>query len=175
MAQQPNICKTEYVWHLPGKDLLTEAQHSMLYRVLVPICSSNVGGEIVPSWCRNYDPVTCLQDGHQGNTSSQGCRSCNPPERAQSHTCFSNTKNFNGCGCFSFCFQYCWKVIFSRTEQYLTLWTSFCQFPTWLIHVWRNVRLHNSYTLGRCIRKYYSIILYLAKSNIRLFNGMQYA
>ena len=27
----------------------------------------------------------------------------------------------------------CWKVIFSRTEQYLTLWTSFCQFPTWLI------------------------------------------
>ena len=41
----------------------------------------------------------------------------------------------NGCGCFSFCFQYCWKVIFSRTEQYLTLWTSFCQFPTWLIHV----------------------------------------
>ena len=29
----------------------------------------------------------------------------------------------------------CWKVIFSRTEQYLTLWTSFCQFPTWLIHV----------------------------------------
>ena len=23
----------------------------------------------------------------------------------------------HGCGCFSFCFQYCWKVIFSRTEQ----------------------------------------------------------
>ena len=30
-----------------------------------------------------------------------------------------------------------------RTEQDLTLWTSFHQFPTWLIHVWRNVRLHN--------------------------------
>ena len=81
----------------------------------------------------------------------------------------------SGCGCFSFCFQYCWKVIFSRTEQYLTLWTSFRQFPTWLIHVWRNVRHHNSYTPGGCIRKYYSIILFMAKSNIRLLNGIQYA
>ena len=61
---------------------------------------------------------------------------------------YGKVKDKDGCGCFSFCFQYCWKVIFSRTEQYLTLWTSFCQFPTWLIHVWRNVRHHNSYTPG---------------------------
>ena len=46
----------------------------------------------------------------------------------------SNQTYFNDCGYFSFCLQYCWKVIFSRTEQYLTLWTSFHQFPTWLIH-----------------------------------------
>ena len=46
-----------------------EAQHSMWYRVLVPIHSSNIGIAIVPSWCRNSGPVTHLQDGHQGNTS----------------------------------------------------------------------------------------------------------
>ena len=38
----------------------------MLHRVLVPIHSSNVGREIVPSWCRNLGPVTCLQNGHPG-------------------------------------------------------------------------------------------------------------
>ena len=36
----------------------------MLHGVLVPIHSSNVGREIVPSWCRNSGPITCLQDGH---------------------------------------------------------------------------------------------------------------
>ena len=37
-------------------------------------------------------------------------------------------KSKQDCGCFSFCMQYCWKVIFSRTEEYLTLWTSFSSF-----------------------------------------------
>ena len=81
-------------WHLPGEDLLTEAQHCILHWVLVLICSSNVGREIVPSWFRNSGPVTHLQDGHQGNTSCQGCRRSNPPERAWRHMCLSNTKNF---------------------------------------------------------------------------------
>ena len=51
------------------EDLLTEVQHSTLYRVLVLIHSSNVRGKIVSSWCRKLGPVTCLQDGHQVNTS----------------------------------------------------------------------------------------------------------
>ena len=34
----------------------------------------------MPGWCRNSGPVTCLQDGHQGNSSCQGCRNCNPLE-----------------------------------------------------------------------------------------------
>ena len=66
------------VWHLPREDLLTEAQHITLYRVLVPIHSSNVRGKMVSSQCRNFGPVTCLQDWHQGNTSHQGCRSFSP-------------------------------------------------------------------------------------------------
>ena len=60
----------------------------------MPIHSSNVGREIVSSWCRNWGPITCLQDGHQRDTSCQGCRSSNPPERAQRHMYLTNTENF---------------------------------------------------------------------------------
>ena len=59
-------------------------------RVLVLICSSNVRGNIVSGQCRNSSSVPCLQDGHHGNTSHQGCRSCSPPR----HICFSITKTF---------------------------------------------------------------------------------
>ena len=82
------------VWHLIGEDLLTKAQHGMLHRVLMPIHSSNVGREIVPSLCRNSGQITCLQDGHQRDTSYQGCRSSNPLERSQRHMCLSNMENF---------------------------------------------------------------------------------
>ena len=70
MAQQPNICQTDYksmfdtyperiyissrpVWKEKVDDprISTEAQHGMLHGVLVLIHSSNVGREIVPSWC----------------------------------------------------------------------------------------------------------------------------
>ena len=77
------------VWHLPIEHLLTATQHSTLYRILVPFCSSNVAGKIVSSWHRNSGPVTCLLDGHHGNTS---CPGCSPLERT--HMYFSNTENF---------------------------------------------------------------------------------
>ena len=49
--------------------LLTEAQYNTLQKILVPICTSDIGGKIVSSWCSNSGPVTHLKDGHQGNTS----------------------------------------------------------------------------------------------------------
>ena len=58
--------------------LLTEAQHSMLYRVLVQLCSGNVGGKIVSSWCRNSGPVTCPQDGHQKTPATKAAEAAAP-------------------------------------------------------------------------------------------------
>ena len=71
--------------------LLTKAQNSMLYGIMVPICSSDICGKIVSSWHRNSGPVTCQQDGHQGNTNHQ---SCSTLDRTQRHVHFSNTLNF---------------------------------------------------------------------------------
>ena len=92
MAQQLNIQRLHIsqCLNLPKKSLLTEAQQ---YRILVPICSSNVVGKIVSSWHKNSGPVTCLQDRHHGDTSCYGCRDCTPG-RTQRHMYFINTENF---------------------------------------------------------------------------------
>ena len=82
------------VWHLLIKYQLTEAQYRMLHRILVLICSSDIGGKIVSSWCRKYGIVTHIQDGHQGNTSCQGYRCWSIPERSQRHMYMSSTENF---------------------------------------------------------------------------------
>ena len=65
----------------------------MLHRVLVPIHSSNIGREIVPSWCRNSGPDTCLQDGHQGNTRCEAAEAATT-QRELGDMCLSNTKHF---------------------------------------------------------------------------------
>ena len=66
MAQQPNICKTlhESMFDIT-KNLLTEAQYSMLNRILVLICNIDIGRKIVSSQYDNSGPVTCLQEGHR--------------------------------------------------------------------------------------------------------------
>ena len=61
---------------LTNKQILTEAKYSMLHRILVLICSRGIGRKIASRWCRNSGPVIYLKDGHQGNTSCQGCRCC---------------------------------------------------------------------------------------------------
>ena len=50
----------------------------MLHGVLVPIHSSNVGREIVSSRCRNSDPITCLQDGHQETPATKAAEGATP-------------------------------------------------------------------------------------------------
>ena len=74
--------------------LLAETQHSSLNQILLLICSSDVRRKIIPAWGRNSCPVSCLQGGHQGNTSCQSCRHCSTVEGAGRHICLCNTQNF---------------------------------------------------------------------------------
>ena len=57
----------------------------MLHRVLMLICSSNVGREIVPSWCRNSGLVTCLQDGHQETPAAKAAEAATPQESPETY------------------------------------------------------------------------------------------
>ena len=64
------------------KSTACKGQGSMLDGILVLICSSD-SFEKVSSWSRNCGPITCLQDGHQGNTSCQGYRCHSTSESTQ--------------------------------------------------------------------------------------------
>ena len=79
---------------IPIKHLLNETQYSMLHRILVLICSIDIGGKIVSSWCKNSGPVIHLQYSLQGIISCQGCRCCSTLEITQTHISFSNTETF---------------------------------------------------------------------------------
>ena len=91
-AQHSQDSITVNVWHLPREHLLTEAQHSTLYRILLLICSSNVGGKIVSSWHRNSGPVTHLWT--TGKHKVLRLQKLQPPDRTQRHMSFTNTENF---------------------------------------------------------------------------------
>ena len=81
-----------------------------MYRVLVPIYSSNVRRKIVSSWHRNSSPVPCLQDGHQVN--HQVLR-LQPLWTEPGDMCFGNTKNF----------PYPWRNGFSTDRPMLPIVT----------------------------------------------------
>ena len=66
----------------------------MLYRVLVPICSSNVAGEIVSRWCRNSGPVTCLQDGHQGMPAAKAAEAATPQREPRDICALATQRTF---------------------------------------------------------------------------------
>ena len=52
-AQHRQYFKYINIWHLPTTcHLLTEAQASLLHRILMLVCSSDMCGQIVSSWCR---------------------------------------------------------------------------------------------------------------------------
>ena len=97
MAQQPNICKTDYKSMFdtyPERTYSLRPSMAHCMGVLVPICSSNVAREIVSSWCRNAGPITCLQDGHQRDTSWQGCRSSNPQREPRDICALATLRTF---------------------------------------------------------------------------------
>ena len=68
-----------------------KTHNSMLLRILVPICGSNICLKIVPSWSRNSGPGTCLQDGHLGKHQPPKLQH---PDSSKRHMCHSKTSNF---------------------------------------------------------------------------------
>ena len=66
----------------------------MLHGVLVPIHSSNVGREIVPSWCRNSGPITYLQDGHQRDTAAKAAEATTPQREPRDICALATLRTF---------------------------------------------------------------------------------
>ena len=68
MAQQLNNYKTLYktMFDTYQESTFSQAQHSTLHRILMLICSRDMG-EILSSWCRDSGPVTHLHYIHQNH------------------------------------------------------------------------------------------------------------
>ena len=66
----------------------------MLYGILVLIHSNNVGREIVPSWCKNSGPVTCLQDGHQETPATKAAEAAIPKREPRDICALATQRTF---------------------------------------------------------------------------------